>query len=113
MCKSCFQLLQASETDMSSMLFDGIGPSTMRASEAAVYTAEDVVRRVHADCAVGLSEEEVERRRKMFGKNEFTIKNEETLWKKYLNQVKLCMTIIVHVHVQSYNVESTCTCRST
>ena len=59
----------------------------MRASEAAVSTATDVVSRLGADISAGLTAEEVERRRKAFGRNEFTIKEEEPLSKKYLNQV--------------------------
>ena len=75
--------------DMScSISFDGVLPCTMRASEAAVSTAADVVSRLGADCAAGLTEDEVERRRKVFGRNEFTIKEEEPLWRKYLNQVR-------------------------
>ena len=60
----------------------------MRAAEAAVSTVTDVVGRLGADCSAGLTEEEVERRRKLFGKNEFVIKKEEPLWRKYLNQVR-------------------------
>ena len=75
--------------DMScSISFDGVLPCAMRASEAAVSTAADVVSRLCADCAAGLTEDEVERRRKVFGRNEFTIKEEEPLWRKYLNQVR-------------------------
>ena len=72
---------------MSSISFNGVLPCPMRASEAAVSTVADVVSRLGADCSVGLSEAEVERRRKAFGRNEFVIKTEEPLWKKYINQV--------------------------
>ncbi|CAI8016880.1 Calcium-transporting ATPase type 2C member 1 [Geodia barretti] len=69
-----------------SISFDGVLPCAMRASEAAVSTATDVVSRLGADISAGLTAEEVERRRKAFGRNEFTIKEEEPLSKKYLNQ---------------------------
>ena len=72
---------------MSSISFDGVMPCAMRASEAAVSTVADVVNRLSADCAAGLSADEVERRRKLFGRNEFIIKKEEPLWRKYVNQV--------------------------
>lgn len=72
---------------MSSISFDEVLPCAMRASEAAVSTVVDVVSRLGADCSAGLTEEEVERRRKVFGRNEFIIKTEEPLWRKYLNQV--------------------------
>ena len=70
-----------------SISFDGVLPCAMRASEAAVSTAADVVSRLGADISAGLTAEEVERRRKAFGRNEFTIKEEESLSRKYLNQV--------------------------
>lgn len=41
-----------------------------------------------ADLQVGLSQEEVERRRKYHGWNEFDISEGEPLWKKYILQVK-------------------------
>lgn len=72
---------------MTSISFDGVLPCAMRASEAAVSTVADVVSRLGADCSAGLTQEEVERRRKAFGRNEFVIKEEEPLWRKYLNQV--------------------------
>ena len=72
---------------MSSISFDGVLPCAMRASEAAVSTVADVVSRLSADCAIGLTATEVERRRKVFGRNEFVIKKDEPLWRKYINQV--------------------------
>lgn len=72
---------------MTSISFDGVLPCAMRASEAAVSTVADVVSRLGADCSAGLTQVEVERRRKVFGRNEFVIKKEEPLWRKYLNQV--------------------------
>jgi len=61
----------------------------MRASEAAVSTVTDVVHRLEADSAKGLSEGQVEERRKLYGRNEFEISEDDPLWKKYLNQVCL------------------------
>ena len=54
-------------------------------------TAADVVSRLGADISAGLTPDEVERRRRAFGRNEFTIKEEEPLWRKYLNQV-ICLS---------------------
>ena len=62
-------------------------------------TAADVVSRLCADCAAGLTEEEVERRRKVFGRNEFTIKEEEPLWRKYLNQVRSRMCTMLPLRI--------------
>ncbi len=66
----------------------------MRASEAAVSTVTDVVHRLSADCARGLSESQVSERRQLHGYNEFEIKEEDPLWRKYLNQVRwrACMS---------------------
>ena len=66
---------------------------SMRASEATVSTVADVVHRLRGDPVRGLSEAEVERRRKLHGYNEFEIKDEEPLWRKYLNQVRSCENV--------------------
>jgi len=46
-----------------------------------------VAGRLQADVNWGLSEGEVARRRKSHGYNEFEIKQDDPLWKKYLMQV--------------------------
>ena len=71
---------------MSSLQFEGTVP-TMRASEAAVSTVTDVVHRLGADCSRGLANNQVEERRQIYGYNEFEIKEDDPLWRKYLNQV--------------------------
>lgn len=71
---------------MSSLDFKGTVP-TMRASEAAVSTVADVVHRLGADCSRGLTNSQVEERRQIYGYNEFEIKEDDPLWRKYLNQV--------------------------
>ena len=68
-------------------MLNGAMLSTIRASEAAVSTVLDVVRRLEAEPSRGLTSAEVERRRAMHGFNEFQIVEEEPLWRKYLNQV--------------------------
>ena len=68
-------------------MLDGTVLSTIRASEAAVSTVADVVRRLEADPGRGLASTEVEQRRTVHGFNEFQITEEEPLWRKYLNQV--------------------------
>ena len=84
-----------SQSSMASASFEGHLPVSMRASEAAVSTVTDVVARLGADCTEGLREEEVERRRKVFGKNEFVIKKEEPVWRKYLNQVRRLLLLLL------------------
>lgn len=68
-------------------LDNGYTVGTMRSSEAAVSTASDVIQRLETDSTRGLTTEEVEKRRKLHGFNEFDIKEDEPLWLKYLNQV--------------------------
>ncbi len=68
-------------------LDNGYMVGTMRASEAAVSTAGNVVHRLETDSSRGLTSEEVEKRRKYHGFNEFDIREDEPLWLKYLNQV--------------------------
>ena len=88
---------------MSSISFDGVLPCAMRASEASVSTVADVVSRLGADCSVGLKETEVERRRNVFGRNEFTIQAEDPLWKKYLNQVSGDCLECVYIDLHACN----------
>ena len=72
---------------MSSLAYGGSMVPTMRASEAAVSTIPDIVRRLGADCSKGLSTDQVEQRRHVHGLNEFEIKEDDPLWRKYINQV--------------------------
>ena len=59
----------------------------MRTSEAAVTAITDVAHRLRTDWNSGLGSTEVEQRRLLYGFNEFNIKEEDPLWKRYLNQV--------------------------
>lgn len=72
---------------MSSLVFDSGLMPIIRASEAAVSTVADVVHRLSVDSTRGLQTSEVEKRQKIHGLNEFDIKEEDPLWRKYLNQV--------------------------
>ena len=66
---------------------NGGGSGSLRASDAAVATTMDVAQRLGVDWTVGLTSTEAEQRRQLHGLNEFNIKEEDPLWKKYLNQV--------------------------
>lgn len=67
----------------------GGGLSILRASVAATAKLSDVLVRLGANTGRGLSEQQVEERRKIHGLNEFTLKEDDPLWRKYLNQVCL------------------------
>ena len=60
---------------------------SLRAQDAATYGVEAVLRKLGAKASKGLSNLEAEERRKVHGANEFLIKEDDPLWKKYLNQV--------------------------
>lgn len=59
----------------------------MRASEAAVAPFPEVLERLGTNGSQGLTSKQVEERRRLHGLNEFIIKEDDPLWKKYLNQV--------------------------
>jgi Ca2+-transporting ATPase len=61
--------------------------STLRAREAAEAPLSDVLDRLGANASRGLTSQLVEDRRRVHGLNEFTIKENDPLWRKYLNQV--------------------------
>lgn len=61
---------------------------SIRAREAASCSAQEVLQRLGAKPGKGLSSVEADERRQLHGTNEFIIKEEDPLWKKYLNQVK-------------------------
>lgn len=56
--------------------------------EASAVSAEDVVSRLRVSYRIGLSWKECEFRRQMTGYNEFSVHQEDPLWKKYIEQVK-------------------------
>lgn len=76
--------------------------ATLKASEAAAITSSDVVRRLQANESRGLSDAQVEERRKIHGLNEFTIKEEDPLWKKYLKQVCLYGVHYLEIYLPAF-----------
>lgn len=74
---------------MSSSGLNGGSLTHMRASEAAVSPVADVIHRLGSDSDKGLQCTEAERRQQMHGLNEFDIREEDPLWRKYLNQVSV------------------------
>ena len=74
---------------MSSPGLNGGSLTHMRASEAAVSPVADVIHRLGSDSSMGLQCMEAERRQQTYGLNEFDIREEDPLWRKYLNQVSV------------------------
>lgn len=54
--------------------------------EASSMPVEDVERKLGTSVTSGLSWTEAERRKALFGANEFVVKNEDPIWRKYLEQ---------------------------
>lgn len=59
----------------------------MTTGEACALGAEEVAARLRVDLRTGLWGREPELRRQLAGFNEFSVKEEDPLWKKYLEQV--------------------------
>ncbi|XP_017759240.1 PREDICTED: calcium-transporting ATPase type 2C member 1 isoform X1 [Eufriesea mexicana] len=57
-------------------------------AEAASLSAKEVAARLHVDIRTGLWWREADHRRQLVGFNEFSVKEEEPTWKKYLEQFK-------------------------
>ncbi|KAF2358893.1 P-type ATPase [Trinorchestia longiramus] len=66
-------------------------------SEAARMEWRDVVSRLSSDVTRGLSESEVQLRRRTVGYNQFTETQEDPLWKKYLGQFKEPLILLLLV----------------
>jgi Ca2+-transporting ATPase len=60
----------------------------LTASEASSIRHEDIADRLHVDVRHGLSWQEATHRRQIAGYNEFSVKDDEPPWKKYLEQFK-------------------------
>ncbi len=61
--------------------------SSVSAAEAAGLPVVEVVNNLRADPSNGLSSREADGRRQIHGLNDFVIKGDDPLWKKYINQV--------------------------
>ncbi|XP_070172253.1 calcium-transporting ATPase type 2C member 1 isoform X2 [Polyergus mexicanus] len=57
-------------------------------AESASLGAEEVAARLHVDVRTGLTWQEADHRRQLIGFNEFTVKEEDPPWKKYIEQFK-------------------------
>nr|XP_012226173.1 PREDICTED: calcium-transporting ATPase type 2C member 1 isoform X2 [Linepithema humile]XP_012226174.1 PREDICTED: calcium-transporting ATPase type 2C member 1 isoform X2 [Linepithema humile] len=57
-------------------------------AEAASLGAEEIAARLHVDVRTGLKWQEADHRRQLTGFNEFTVKEEDPPWMKYIEQFK-------------------------
>lgn len=58
-------------------------------AESASLGAEEVAARLHVDVRTGLRWQEADHRRQLTGFNEFSVKEEDPPWKKYIEQVRV------------------------
>ncbi len=61
----------------------------LTSESASSKTCEETTSLLKSDTRFGLSNEEVQTRRKLYGYNEFEIKCDDPLWKKYLEKVTI------------------------
>ncbi|XP_068618784.1 calcium-transporting ATPase type 2C member 1 isoform X2 [Battus philenor] len=64
----------------------GAGDMWISAVESSILTWEEVAERLHVDVRRGLSWREANDRMNFVGPNEFQVKEEDPLWKKYIEQ---------------------------
>ena len=65
-------------------------------SDAACrVTSQEIIKILQTDAKVGLDENEIQRRRKYYGYNDFEVDDDEPLWKKYLGQFKEPMILLL------------------
>ncbi|CAF0885893.1 unnamed protein product [Adineta ricciae] len=65
-------------------------------SDAACrVTSQEIVKILQTDAKDGLDENEIQRRRKYYGYNDFEVDDDEPLWKKYLGQFKEPMILLL------------------
>lgn len=62
----------------------------MTSQKACELSYEEVAMCLKVDVRKGLSWEEADRRRGVHGFNEFEVKQDDPLWKKYFEQVNSC-----------------------
>ena len=63
----------------------------LKTSDASSLCAEDVAAKLRIDYRVGLGRKEAELRRELIGYNEFSVKESDPPWKKYIEQVNTWM----------------------
>lgn len=76
-------------------------------AESASLGAEEVAARLHVDVRTGLKWQEADHRRQLAGFNEFTVKEEDPPWKKYIEQVCIlrfiCIALLRYVYLSKSN----------
>ena len=59
----------------------------LNTESASSKTLEETISLIKTDPRMGLPNDEVQVRRRLYGLNEFEVKQDDPLWKKYLEKV--------------------------
>ncbi|CAF0839383.1 unnamed protein product [Rotaria sordida] len=62
---------------------------------ASRVTTQEIIEILHTDGKLGLNENEISIRRKLYGHNDFEVDDDEPIWKKYLGQFKEPMILLL------------------
>ena len=77
---------------------------TMRSEDVAAMSYQEVGSILQTNPQVGLTSQEAEHRRKIYGHNDFDISEDDPLWKKYLGQVKIFFVSYVGTFTQNLKI---------
>ncbi len=72
----------------------------LKTSDASSLCAEDVASKLRIDCRVGLGWKEADLRRQLIGYNEFSFKEEDPPWKKYIEQVSFQPVLVAYTGLE-------------
>lgn len=66
----------------------GMMSTVISSGMASSLSVSEVLKQFRSDPVRGLANDEVERRRKLHGLNEFDVVEDTPLWRKYIDQVR-------------------------
>jgi len=66
----------------------GMMSTVISSGKASSLSVSEVLKQFRSDPVRGLTNDEVERRRKLHGLNEFDVVEDTPLWRKYIDQVR-------------------------
>ena len=77
----------------------------LSSAKVSSMSVEDVLREFRSDASTGLVDEEADRRKRIYGLNEFDVGQETPLWKKYVDQVMIAKEAkYILINIESYNL---------
>jgi Ca2+-transporting ATPase len=67
----------------------------MNSDTACRTTSQEIIKILQTDAKLGLRENEIQTRRKLYGHNDFEVDDDDPMWKKYLGQFKEPMILLL------------------